>query len=208
IFANKPDLTPTKILKQMETALRKKLGDTIGVHSGNLAVTIKYKDGPEIQIIPCIKTNNGIRIPNFENNTWSSADPSKFANTLTKSNEKCNGKLIPTIKLAKAINATLPEKLQLTGYHIETLAVTAFQGYTETKTTSSMLPHFFKKASELVLKPITDKTGQSTHVDEYLGKANSTERKMVSHTLDRLYRRMFNASAANSKDRWKELFGE
>ncbi len=69
-----------------------------------------------------------------------------------------------------------------------------------------MLPVLFEKAKELVLAPIRDSTGQSVHVDEYLGEADSQERRNVSHLLNRTFKRMRNASAAQSDSQWRELF--
>ena len=46
-----------------------------------------------------------------------------------------------------------------------------------------MLKHFFTEGSKKVLTPIKDKSGQSIHVDNYLGDANSIKRKMVSDSM-------------------------
>lgn len=208
IFPDSPGMLPDRLLQKIRKTLQEKLGDTATVTSGNLAVTVTYKNGPEIQLIPAVSSDGVLKISDVENNTWIDINPSKFSEALTRRNEKCSGKLIPTIKLAKAINAMLPKKLQLTGYHLEALGVSAFGDYSGPKTTSAMLPYFFEKASALVLKPIVDKTGQSTHIDAHLGKADSEERQALSHTLMRLHKRMLNASAAHSKERWLELFGE
>lgn len=70
-----------------------------------------------------------------------------------------------------------------------------------------MLPLFFERAKDLVLSPIRDHTGQSVHVDSYLGAANSEDRQAVSHLMSRLARRMRNASAGASTAQWRALFG-
>ena len=42
------------------------------VSAGNLAVTVSYSDGTEIQILPAIRTNSGgVRIANPGSNQWS-----------------------------------------------------------------------------------------------------------------------------------------
>jgi hypothetical protein len=71
-----------------------------------------------------------------------------------------------------------------------------------------MLPVFFERAKDFVLSPITDRSGQSIHVDEYLGPANSEERQVASLLLGRIGRRMKNASASASITQWQALFGE
>lgn len=70
---------------------------------------------------------------------------------------------------------------------------------------TSLLKYFFDKASGQVLQPIRDTTGQSIHVDDYLGLANSADRNRISKSLDRISRRMKNADGAQSIDQWRDI---
>ena len=45
------------------------------------------------------------------------------------------------------------------------------------------------------MNPISDSTGQSIHVDDYLGSRSSNSRRMVSDSLSQISRRMNNADA-------------
>jgi hypothetical protein len=90
---------------------------------------------------------------------------------------------------------------------MESIGIAAFRNYEGDRTTTAMLPTFFERARELVLSPIKDSTGQSVHVDDYLGPANSEARQAASHVLGRLARRMRNATAAGSTAQWQALFG-
>ena len=180
------DADPKAILENVTSTLRAKLDGTAEVSSGRVAVTVSYPDGTELQLVPTVEKGGRLNVPAWESNSWSAIDPQKFRDGLTKRNAECSGRLVPTLKLAKAVNATLPEAARLTGYHIESLGVAAFRGYDGEKTTVRMLPHFFKRASELVLSPMADRTGQSVHVDEHLGPANSDARRALSHTLARI----------------------
>lgn len=74
----------------------------------------------------------------------------------------------------------------------------AFRGYTGEMTSRAMLPTFFERAKDLVLTPIKDRSGQSIHVDAYLGTPNSDARQAASHVFGRIFRRMRNATAAAS----------
>ena len=202
------DANPQHVLGKVADAIRGSLDPSIQVTTGRVAVTVLYPDGSEIQLIPAIRQETKLKVPGWETNSWSTIDPRQFTDGLRKRNDECAGKLIPTLKLAKAINAGLPENARLSGYHIESLGVAAFRGYDGERTTVRMLPYFFKRASELVLRPMVDRTGQSVHVDEQLGPANSPARSAMSHLLSRMHQRMLNASAAKSPDRWKDLFDE
>lgn len=202
------DAKPRLILAALEEILRKGLGTEANVNVGRIAVTVSYPDGMQIQLLPARRSEEGLRVPAWRLDGWSAIEPEKFQRGLTKRNAECNGKLIPTVKLVKAINSTLPDDVQLTGYHVESLAIAAFRGYEGPRTFSRMLPHFFEKAKDLVLAPIADRTGQSVHVDEYLGDANSAPRHQVSHLLARIGKRIKNAMAAKSQEQWRALFGE
>ena len=197
---------PQKALRTLEQSVKAALPSGLKVSRGQIALTIEYPDGMVLQVLPAIRVGNQLRIPTWKKNSWSEIDPEKFRAALSKRNEECASKLIPTVKLVKAINAALPEDIQLSGYHIESLAISAFRGYRDPCTFTRMLQHFFERAPELVMRPLTDRTGQSINVDTYLGTANSEARARVSAVLDRISRRIRNAHAGQSKDQWLELF--
>lgn len=199
---------PERVLKVMSKVIGDQLGNDATVSFGSMAVTVNYRDGMVIQLLPAIKMEDGkFRVPSSRREGWSKIDPVPFQEALTRRNLECAGKLVPTIKLAKAIIGQLPEAQRLSGYHVESLAISAFRHYGGEKTTSAMLPTFFERARDLVLSPITDSTGQSVHVDSYLGPAQSDARLTASHVLGRLERRMRNATAAASTAQWQALFG-
>jgi uncharacterized protein YidB (DUF937 family) len=200
------DSTPSKAIAAVAKILTQELGQDAKVSTGRLAVTVTYPDGQEIQLLPAFKTEHGLKVPSFRADQWSGISPENFQSALTARNEQCAGKLVPTIKLAKAAIGALPEQQRLTGYHVESLAIAAFRDYKGPKTTAAMLPVLFEKARELVASPIRDSTGQSVHVDGYLGEVGSPERAAAAHVLGRIAKRMRNASAHMSKDQWEALF--
>ncbi|WP_160725011.1 CBASS oligonucleotide cyclase [Bacillus sp. USDA818B3_A] len=196
---------PIEALQRFKEQLHRRLPKT-DVKIGKLAVTVKFASGHEIQLLPSIKTETGYRIPLPGENKWSNViKPSKFAEKLTNVNKSNGNKVVPIIKLIKNINATLPKQRQLSGYHLESLAIDAFNNPANSpRTFKGMIEHFCRHAESAVLKPITDSTGQSVHVDTYLGKANSTERQRASNTFKQLLKKM---NQANSLDTWKEILG-
>ena len=196
--------SPSEVKSYLFDCLRDRYGEE-RVWEGNLAVTVCVDD-KTIQFLPALRHRQGVKIASSDGSDWSKVDPQQFAEALTKANKKMNGKLVPCAKLAKAIVATLPEQRQITGYHTESMAINAFKKYEGPKTTKAMLRHFFENASEQVKMPIKDTSGQSVHVDDYLGQANSLKRQTISHALDRIRRKLLNADGATSLERWKELF--
>jgi hypothetical protein len=203
IFINDTSLVgkkPQAVLAKMEKILKKKLGIEAEVSHGRMAVTVTFRDGMVIQLLPAMKTDGAhVHVPSSRTENWSKINPVTFQAALTKRNAECGGKLIPTIKLAKAIVGQLPEA--------QRLAISAFRGYEGPKTTATMLPTFFERSKEWILSPIRDRSGQSIHVDAYLGENNSVARQTMSHVLGRLSRRMRNATAAGSTEQWRALFG-
>ena len=201
------DQTPAAALEKI-AKVADEVSDAVTVTVGRMAVTVSFDDGMEIQLLPAMRAKDGkVRIPAGDGENWSTVDPQSFRDALTRRNNECGGKLVPTIKLAKAVLASMDAELGVSGYHVESLAIEAFRGYTGKKTTAAMLPAFFERARSLVLEPIRDSTGQSVHVDSDLGPAESDQRQHISLALGRIARQMRTASAAGSKDRWEDFFG-
>jgi hypothetical protein len=196
--------TPAQLKEVFAQRLIARFGrDNVWV--GNLAVTVK-SGGLEIQLLPAIRSGDKLKISDSSGSAWSRIDPRAFAERLTKANGDCGGRLVPTIKLAKAIISTFPEQRRLTGYHTEALALAIFEKYDGSKNTKAMLSHFFEQISAHIRTPIRDVTGQSGFVDEHLGANNSLERRIIADSMDRIARKMKNADGAKSLAQWKNLF--
>ena len=176
------------------------------VSVGALAVTVVH-EGTTVQLLPALRFRQQFQIASSDGLEWSRIAPRRFAAALTRANKKLGAKLVPCIKLAKAIMASLPERHRLTGYHTEAMAINVFREYEGARTSHAMLRYFFDNANTHVLKPIRDASGQSVHVDEYLGSENSLRRRIVGNALARIARRIRNADGARSSKRWQELFG-
>ncbi len=205
------DKSPHEALDYIAESLDGKLKHVESIEVGTLTVTVKYKDGTQIQLLPVLKKGEGYRIPDAKENEWSQViRPDKFASRLTEVNESHSNKVVPTIKLIKGINSQLPKEQQLTGYHIESLAIEIFKSYPEDKPTKpkEMIKYFFQAAQEKVKQPIKDRTGQSIHVDDYLGRENSPHRMRISYALSRISTRLKSADAARSVEEWQSILGE
>lgn len=180
---------------------------TTKITAGQLAVTLQFKD-VEIQLLPAVSCRDHVKIADETGAQWASIRPKEFSNVLSKVNQEKAGKVIPAIKLAKAIINNLPERHRISGYHAESLAVDLFRNYKGNLRVSDMLKYYFTEGAQRVLQPIKDRTGQSVHVDDNLGGENSLERRIVSDAFSRVARRMNNADAAGRSEDWKNLFGD
>lgn len=198
--------SPSEVLDAFADALaltHQPLG--VEVTRGRLAVTMTYPDGGVIQLLPAIRHGQGMAIANSTGDAWSAIRPDQFARKLSKVNGDLGGLAVPTIKLAKRLISALPESRRVTGYHAESLAIEAFEGFDGRRTVKDMLTHFFESSSTRVLSPIRDSSGQSVHVDGDLGAANSVERRLVGDALGRLGRRL---RYATTVEQWKALLRE
>jgi hypothetical protein len=207
VLLNKSELkgkSPREVKEYFLAQLRNHLPDGTPIDSGALAVTVTL-GGIDVQLLPAIKYRSGFRIADPSGEKWSVIHPRRFSTLLTEVNQKV-GNVVPTIKLAKSIIADFPDSRRLNGYHIETLAVQIFREYTGPKTTKAMLKHYFAEATSLVTKPVSDITGQSVNVDEYLGAKGSKKRQTISDSLSQVARRMEKADNAHSLQEWKSIF--
>ena len=197
---------PEEVKKYFYDKLTARLPYT-DIKIGNLAVTIKFVSGVEIQVLPALKEDGGFRIPSSRRmNEWSHViRPGDFAKALRYANTKMDGKLVPTIKIVKSIISTFSDSRQISGYHAEALAIEVFNRYTGEKTPKAMLRHFFSEGSKSILTPIKDKSGQSIHVDDYLKEPNSLQRKMVSDSLATVARKMQNADGSRDLRFWEQI---
>ncbi len=196
--------TPSEVLHTFLVSLQGGLthDEVAVIDKGNLATTVTYVDGTEIQLLPALRHGREISIADASGNDWKTINPKAFQRELTKANERLNHALVPTIKLAKSILYGLPEDIRPTGYHVESLSLEATKGYRGPMTVKSLLLHVLTASSTRVLHPIADVTNQSRNVDAYLGKRGSDQREKLSLALAGMSRRM---NAATTVDRWKEI---
>lgn len=202
------DRSPQAVIRYFVERIKARLPDT-EVKAGKLAVTVKYTDGIELQLLPALRTQTGVRIASADGSGWSNVvRPQEFAQRLTEVNQACGRKVVPVVKLFKGLQTALPATSQVKGYHVESLAIEAFKNYAGRQTYKDMLLHFVRTASQRVLSPINDTTGQSLHVDDYLGATSSADRTRVSKALDRLANRLATADSRASLSDLTNIFGE
>src|SRR5437870_916771 len=118
-----------------------------------MAVAVVYRDGMEVQLLPALRSGSRVLL-GVSGEGWSEINPKKFQTSLTDANQRLGGALVPAIKLLKSVNGDLPSQKQLSGYHIEALAVDAAKTYSGPNVPREVLIHTCKHAAERVLRPI------------------------------------------------------
>ncbi len=202
------DTSPHAVLDYLAARIRERLPGTV-VDLGKLAISVTYADGIQIQLLPALRTQTGVRIATPDGSGWSNVvRPQEFADKLSQVNRDCGNKIVPVIKLFKGLQSSLPENTQLKGYHIESLAIEAFANYQGRQTYKDMLRHLVQAAVSRVKTPLLDTTGQSRHVDDYLGAGGSADRMRVSAALARVGAKLDTADQRASVDIIKDIFEE
>ena len=192
---------PSEVIQYMAELIRQRLPRT-RIITGDLAVTVRFSDGNEIQFLPAVRTSSGVRIADLGRNRWSNVlHPERFARKLTEVNQANRGQVVPTVKLAKGMVARTirSDTDRPSGYHLESLAIEAFKSYRGPYDLKSMLQHFTKYSSKAVLHPIRDSTGQSRHVVGYLGRPEAPRAEM---RRQRSKRCMQDWKAAGRRETW------
>lgn len=203
IVAAAPGTTPEQLREAFAEALRSALGaNAKAVKAGDLAVTVTYEDGTVMQLLPALREGEAFAISSPKGTSWKHIEPKRFAERLTEVNKSVLGMAVPVIKLAKSAIAGLPGDQRISGYHVEALAIAAFENYDGPKTPKEMLTHFFRTAADNVKRPIRDVSGQSPAVDDYLGNSGSADRDRASAQLARIARRM---GSARSREEWDRI---
>ena len=198
--------SPREAIQVMAERIRQRLPQT-NVTTGDMAVTVQYSDDIEIQVLPAIRTKSGVRVADPDTNRWSNVvRPERFARKLTSVNQANRGEVIPTVKLVKGMTAHMirSDRDKISSYHLESLAIEAFRNYRGPYDLKSMVRHYVNYSSKAVKKPITDPTGQSRHVDEYMGPADSRRRQRASKTFKTMQRRL---DECKTKEDFDSLFG-
>ncbi len=188
------------VLAYMERRLRRRFPNT-DITSGRMAVTIKFSDGLELQILPAFRYHSGYRIPNPQGFGWTITRPQIFAQLLRDRNSEVGGKLLPCIKLAKQICYNKGAAVE--SYHLENMALKAFERYSGPWSEEDMLRHLFNQSKVLVATRMKDITGQEVYIDRYLG--SQTAQTQLARQLATIEKEIIGAEG--NSDAWRQLLG-
>lgn len=199
---------PQDLLSAFESLLRRTLPGSVGVERGDLAVTLTYGNGLKLQLLPALRTATGVRIAASDGHGWSNViHPERFARGLTDVNQANSGRVVPLIKIVKAMVDQFPADMRPRGHHIEALAVEAFEAYRGRATIKAMMEYFFQDAARRVRAPLRDQTGQSDYLDDYMGARDSDPRRRLSGEFDRIHTNLQAADHDLSANGWLDALG-
>ena len=200
-----PNVSPAEVISGFSEALAASLpsSQVKTITTGNMAVTVTYRDGTIVQLLPATMRGEHTVIPSADGSTWKAIRPHKFSEKLTEVNQRNGNGVVPVIKLAKGLIRGFSSEQRLSGYHVECLAVDAFKRYSGSRDRASMLNHLLGHAAQAILRPTGDLTGQSVHVDDHLGETNSAVRRNIARTLRAAESKL---RSAGTVDAYRDLF--
>lgn len=186
-------------LEKLKDIVSKRFPNT-EVKVGNMAVTVTFSDGTELQFLPGFKYYEGYSIPDPKSNGWITTFPKRFKDKLTDANQKLNGKFKPIIRLIK--NLFDKNGIELSSYHIENLALSVLKDYKGPYTYSAMLLGFLNGAKVEIGGKLPDISEQSRYVDDYLGDAGSPTRKAYARKIKAIEAKLLNYN----REDWNDSF--
>lgn len=180
--------SPDEIKKYIARQLKSKDPKISSVKVGGMGVTVRYRDGTEMQFIPAIRTRYGYKLPN--GNRWSKVVyEDRFKRDFSRTNQKCGGTLYPLVRVIKKQNYLNPLSQQLSGHHIESVANKIFKHYPKSapRTLEAMMDYYYRYAPRQIVHRTRDKTGQSSFVDkDKLGNPASKNRQAAARSMGRV----------------------
>lgn len=188
-----------KVLEYVAEILRKKYPRT-EIVVGKMAVTLRFRDGIEIQVLPAFRYYGGYKIPDPKSSRWITTFPDRFKERLTRLNRKYGNRVKPIIKIVKYL--LNKNNVEISSYHLENIALEAFENYSGNLTYSDMVIHLLNYAKTRVLKRVSDPSGQSDHIDEYLGRSHSPNRSNLAEKIGKLESRL---REAETRDDWERI---
>lgn len=188
-----------KVLEYVAEILRKRYSRT-EIIVGKMAVTLRFSDGIEIQVLPAFQYHSGYKIPDPKSGGWVTTFPDRFKERLTRLNQNYGNRVKPTIKLVKYL--LNKNNVEISSYHLENIALKAFEKYNGNLTYSDMVLYLLNYAKRRVLKRMSDPSGQSDYVDEYLGGSFSPNRTNLARKIGKIESRL---KEAETREEWERI---
>jgi hypothetical protein len=156
---------PAALLDFTKRTLLKTYTTTPDVSRNGQAVTIRFTDFSVDVVVGFNRTGGGYIMANSINNQWLETDPKKHVEISAAANARHKGLFVPTIKMIKSWNRANGGFFR--SFHLEVLALAAFQGVTISDYPSGMR-YFFDKARVLVKGQNLDPAGYGDDIGRYI----------------------------------------
>ena len=179
------DYSP-KVAKRLIMKQIRSIDEVKNPRVGHQAVTL-IKGGHEYQIIPVIRHNGKTYIPSERGTYWKTVDIEAFNHSLHSLNRKTNGHFCEAVRFVKILSDRyVPKRNQLSGYHIESIAMEAIGNCSPTMGRTDMVEKILRYIPSRVKSYSWDITRETKAIDHDLGSNYSAERKDAAKRYHRL----------------------
>lgn len=201
--------TPTSLLEEVRTALRKEYPKTPRFSKSGQAVTITFSDF-QMDVVPAFyRQGGGYLIPNANSGSWISTDPTQHETLWTEQNKWHGGELVPFIKMIKCWNREHSGYLR--SFHLETVVLETLRNVTMTNRESA-IRYFFEKTRTTLGNTVNDPAGYGGDLSSYL---TWTDKAEVQKRAQAAYERAKDAESyitsgyiADAYGRYRIIFGD
>lgn len=181
-------------------------------------VFIEYEDNIKVELVPAYRDfiyepkERGYRIPKTYSE-WISADYDYDAEYISNKNKECEGWLIPTIKMLKAIKRNLFPEMK--SYHLEVLATSVIplivECYKNKKIQLSfpnLICGFFFIAKDKLLKDCSIEGSKSPDPSKYMILSQKQKLAKSFAEIANYCEEIIKLDGRDGIESWKKLFGD
>jgi hypothetical protein len=144
------------------------------------------------------------------NGNWKKTDPRIDQNSITTTNGKHNGNLIPLIRLIKYWNANSRAASRMGSYHLETMMINAFKYQPAISEVRKSVPFAFGQIASLILSNCPDPKGFGPNLDNYLDMETKLKIRTAAQEMEQFSNwALMYESSSNDKDAiywWGRVF--
>lgn len=198
------------LLDTVKRVLKKTYPQTPDISRNGQAVTIAFSDFA-VDVVPAFnRQGGGYLIPNSQNGTWISTDPTKHVSISAQANRAHHDMLVPLVKMLKCWNRNIGRYFR--SFHLEVLTWAILDSVT-ISSYSSGVRYFLDKGREKVKQQNPDPAGYSGDVGYYLNSREKIEQAVSRFTT--AYERALRAESYEAEGKiaaacaeWQKVFGD
>jgi Second Messenger Oligonucleotide or Dinucleotide Synthetase domain len=196
------------LLEQTKAAVKKTYSRTPDISPNGQAVTIRFDDF-KVDVVPGFyRTGGGYLIPDASRGRWISTDPKRHVEIWTAANKKHKGNLVPLLKILKSWNKS---RDVLRSFHLETMALSVFDGVTISDFPSGAR-FFFDKARDKIRVKLADPAGFNDDVGAHVNTVEAMDKIVngLAYAYEKARQAEHLAAGGHIRDAfayWGDLFG-
>ena len=197
--------SPKETLEDLEKHLD---GQGITIRQKNRGVSIDYGGGFHMDIVPCIKNNEGYLVCNREENIFEISDGAEHVEWFNRINEKNENKISKCIKLVKFVTDS-DDSFSCPSVIFTILFANVVEEYKIKGSITKFFVQLVKRASEK-LDTITFLHNPRLDGEDFLNRVNNIDnfKECIKRIYDKSKVALDETDKKKSIEKWQDLFGD